>query len=75
MNDFFFIDFVNYKLFVFGSFKFCLMVIIVWDVVNIVVKVIEYEGEWLKIGGIVGEIFMFVEELVIGEKIRGLLIF
>jgi hypothetical protein len=41
------------------------------DLVNIVVKAVEYEGEWPKIGGINGNTLSFGEEIAIGEKVRG----
>ena len=41
------------------------------DVVNIVVKAIDYEGEWPEVGGINGHTLSPVEEIAIGEKIRG----
>jgi hypothetical protein len=41
------------------------------DFVNIVVKAIEFEGEWPTVGGINGHTLSFAEELAIGEKIRG----
>ncbi|KAK4097675.1 hypothetical protein N658DRAFT_489026 [Parathielavia hyrcaniae] len=40
------------------------------DLVNIVVKAVEYEGEWPKIGGINGNTLSLAEEIAVGEKIR-----
>ncbi len=41
------------------------------DLANIVVKAIEYEGEWPVIGGINGQTLSLAEEIAIGEKVRG----
>ncbi|KAK4238762.1 hypothetical protein C8A03DRAFT_43557 [Achaetomium macrosporum] len=41
------------------------------DIANIVVKAVEYEGEWPKFGGINGHTLSLGEEIAIGEKIRG----
>jgi hypothetical protein len=39
--------------------------------VNIVVKAIDYEGEWPTIGGINGHTLSLAEEIAIGERVRG----
>ena len=41
------------------------------DLVNIVVKAIDYEGEWPTIGGINGNTLTLAEEIAIGERVRG----
>ncbi|KAH6631356.1 hypothetical protein F5144DRAFT_215579 [Chaetomium tenue] len=41
------------------------------DVVNVVVKAIDYEGEWPIIGGINGNTLSLAEEIAIGERVRG----
>ncbi|KAK3290479.1 uncharacterized protein B0H64DRAFT_412452 [Chaetomium fimeti] len=41
------------------------------DVVNVVVKAIDYEGEWPTIGGINGNTLSLAEEIAIGERVRG----
>ena len=41
------------------------------DVVNIVVKAIDYEGEWPEVGGINGHTLSPAEEIAIGEKVMG----
>lgn len=41
------------------------------DIANIVVKAIDYEGEWPEIGGINGDTLSLAEEVAIGEKITG----
>jgi hypothetical protein len=41
------------------------------DVVNIVVKAIDYEGEWPEVGGINGHTLSTAEEIAIGEKVTG----
>ncbi|SPQ23983.1 115f36d7-8128-4780-a217-9a31a445979c [Thermothielavioides terrestris] len=41
------------------------------DLVNIVVKAIDYEGEWPRVGGINGNTVSIAEEIAIGEKVRG----
>ncbi|KAK4121576.1 hypothetical protein N657DRAFT_657630 [Parathielavia appendiculata] len=40
------------------------------DLVNIVVKAVEDEGEWPKIGGINGNTLFFADETAIGEEIK-----
>lgn len=46
--------------------------IIVKDFVNVVVKVVEYEGEWFVVGGIRGDEVIIGEIIVFGEKIWGM---
>jgi hypothetical protein len=41
------------------------------DAVNILVKAVEYEGEWPEVGGISGHTLTMEEEIAIGEKVRG----
>jgi hypothetical protein len=41
------------------------------DLVNIVVKAVEYDGEWPKVGGINGHTLSLAEEIAIGERITG----
>lgn len=41
------------------------------DLVIVVVKAVEYEGDWPRIGGINGNILSFAEEIAIGKRIRG----
>ncbi|KAL2192879.1 hypothetical protein P885DRAFT_72624 [Corynascus similis CBS 632.67] len=41
------------------------------DVVNIVVKAIDYEGEWPEVGGINGHTLSVADEVAIGERVRG----
>lgn len=41
------------------------------DFVNIVVKAVDYEGEWPTIGGINGNTLSLAEEIAIGERVRG----
>lgn len=41
------------------------------DVVNIVVKAVDYEGEWPKIGGINGATVSIADEIAIYEKVTG----
>lgn len=41
------------------------------DIVNIVVKAIDYEGEWPEYGGINGNTLTLAEEIAIGEKLKG----
>ncbi|KAL2137802.1 hypothetical protein VTI28DRAFT_8196 [Corynascus sepedonium] len=43
----------------------------VHDVVNIVVKAIDYEGEWPEVGGINGHTLSVADEVAIGERVRG----
>ncbi|AEO58261.1 hypothetical protein MYCTH_2305464 [Thermothelomyces thermophilus ATCC 42464] len=43
----------------------------VHDIANIVVKAIDYEGEWPEIGGINGDTLSRAEEVAIGEKLTG----
>lgn len=44
---------------------------LIQDVVNILVKAVEYEGEWPEVGGISGHTLTIEEEIAIGEKVRG----
>lgn len=41
------------------------------DMVNIVVKAVDYEGEWPKIGGIAGSTVSLAEIFALGKKVRG----
>ncbi|KAK4245877.1 hypothetical protein C7999DRAFT_42631 [Corynascus novoguineensis] len=41
------------------------------DIVNIVVKAIDYEGEWPEVGGINGHTLSVADEVAIGERVRG----
>jgi hypothetical protein len=43
------------------------------DLANIVVKAIDFEGEWPVIGGIKGTTLTVGELIALGEKIRGML--
>ncbi|KAK0742086.1 hypothetical protein B0T21DRAFT_408936 [Apiosordaria backusii] len=70
-NDFLPINFANRRLLAPGSLEPRFTATTIRDVVNIVVKAVEYEGEWPKIGGIAGETLSLAQELAIGEKIRG----
>jgi hypothetical protein len=42
------------------------------DLVNVVVRAVDYEGEWPVIGGIRGETVSASELLEIGKKVRGM---
>jgi len=41
------------------------------DLANVVVKAVEYEGEWPLVGGIQGSNYTIAEYIALGEKIRG----
>ncbi len=45
----------------------------VQDLVNVVVRAVEYDGEWPVVGGIKGSEFSVGELIALGEKIRGTL--
>ncbi|KAJ4289322.1 hypothetical protein N0V88_007073 [Collariella sp. IMI 366227] len=41
------------------------------DFVNIIVKAVDYEGEWPRVGGINGHTLSAQEEVEVGERVRG----
>jgi hypothetical protein len=70
-NGLFFVDHEKGTAVVAGDLTEKITYTAVTDLVNIVVKAIDYEGEWPKIGGINGHTLSFAEEIAIGEKVRG----
>ncbi|KAK4184824.1 hypothetical protein QBC35DRAFT_505117 [Podospora australis] len=71
-NNFLPWDFDNRSIFSFsGKLDGRLTATSVKDMVNIVAKAVEYEGEWPKVGGIAGDTVTLAEILDLGKKIRG----
>lgn len=54
-----------------GSEKSKISFITVQDVVNVIVRMIEYEGEWPVDGGVVGSSITLGDLIALGEKLRG----
>ncbi|KAL2015999.1 hypothetical protein VTK56DRAFT_4467 [Thermocarpiscus australiensis] len=65
------IDFVNCRALVPGHLDHMLTFTTIQDVVAIVVKAVEYEGEWPEVGGINGATISIGELIRLGEKFRG----
>ncbi|KAH6641240.1 hypothetical protein F5144DRAFT_618821 [Chaetomium tenue] len=64
-------DFVNCRLLMVDSDDFCITLTTVTDIAKVVVKAVEYEGEWPVVGGIRGDDLTMEEVIKMGERIRG----
>lgn len=64
-------DLGNRRLLMVDSGDFCITLTTVTDIANVVVKAVEYEGEWPVVGGIRGDDLTMEEVIKIGERVRG----
>ncbi|KAK3312309.1 hypothetical protein B0H66DRAFT_396595 [Apodospora peruviana] len=65
------IDFQNRRAIVLDGLDYTMVYTALKDLTDVVVRAIEYEGEWPVTGGIRGNLVSASEILAIGEKVRG----